>query len=302
MNSTNAAVNGGIDVSAEDINAKGGIEISPGLLFPLVGQRLLGMMLAILGLLMVFNRDFSPSWQLVPQDAPGRQFIAILIGAMFCVGGIGLQFNKTARAAAWLLAGTLLLGLSTFSPRILERRLQYMPWLQIGEQSILVMAVSLIAANYSSRWQQIRARRLRLLCIGIGICELPLGLSHLVAIDGAASMVPAWLPPGQVEWVVLTAIFHFAAAIALISGERAVLAARGLVVMFAGFSILVWIPRTIASPENWQINAVHLLSWSLTAAVWILADALSAQRASQQSQSAPSSEPSRVGAAVAQNE
>jgi hypothetical protein len=268
-------------VTVENAHANGVADSKRDPVRPIFGQRLLGATLTILGVLIALNRDFSPSWELVPQDLPGRQVLALIIGTLFCLGGLGLQANKTARSAGFLLAGLLLLGIFSFSPRILERRVEYMPWLKLAEQAMLVMAVGIVAAIYSPRWREVRERRLRLLCIGFGICELPIGLSHLVALDGVAQAVPAWLPPGQVEWAVLTAICHFAAAIALISGERALPAVRALVVMFAGITVLVWIPRTLAAPDNWQINAVHVLSWALTAAVWILAETLAAQRVFQ---------------------
>ncbi len=252
-----------------------------------IGRHLLGAMLAILGALMVANHGFSQSWQLVPDDMPGRTLLAVLLGAWLLFAGLGLQLQRFARAAGLMAAGALLVGFFTFIPLIPARGLTYSPWLHLSEQAIMAIGAFLVAAQVGAGWERAGPRFLRLACIGLGLCELALAFTHLAALKDTASLVPAWLPPGQRTWAILTGIFHFAAAIALISGERALLAARALVVMFAGFSLLVWGPIVFADPGNWQMLAVAALSWAMTGAVWILADALAQESDARRATSSP---------------
>ena len=237
------------------------------------GRHLLGAMLALLGVLMLIHRQFSPSWQLVPDDLPAQSQLAMLLGAWLLVAGVALQLQRFARVAGTLAALALMVGFVSFVPLIPGEGLTYNPWLHLAEQAMMVMGAGLVAAQARPGWEGVRARRLRLTCIRFGICELALALTHVAALDGTANLVPDWLPPGQREWAVLTAIFHFAAAIALISGEHALAAARALVVMFAGFSLLVW-GRIVLLDPSWQMFAIFALSWAMTGAVWVLADAL----------------------------
>lgn len=243
-----------------------------------IGRHVLGAMLAILGVMMTANREFSPSWQLAPSHLPARSVLAVVLGAWLVVAGTGLQVRKAARAAGMMAAGALVLGMLSYLPLVPARGLTYEPWLHLGEQAMMAMAAGLVAARFTPGWARARARRLRLACIGFGLCELSLAVTHIDALEGTANLVPAWLPPGQAAWAILTAIFHLAAGVALISGERALLATRALAAMFAGFSLLVWAPRTLASPGDWQLLAVNLLSWALTAAVWVLGEALAEER------------------------
>ena len=242
-----------------------------------MGRHLLGAMLALLGVLMIANRQFSASWQLVPDDLPGRPLLAALLGAWLLAAGLALQPQRFARVAGVMAAIALLVGFVSFVPLIAQQGLTYNPWLHLSEQAIMAMGAGLVAARAGPAWNRTGARRLRLACIGLGICELALALTHVAALDGTARLVPDWLPPGQREWAILTAIFHFAAAIALISGEHALAAARALVVMFAGFSLLVW-GRIVLLDPSWQMFAIFALSWAMTGAVWVLADALAEER------------------------
>ena len=262
-----------------------------------IGRHLLGAMLALLGVLMIANRQFSASWQLVPEDLPARPLLAALLGAWLLVAGLALQLQRFARVAGVMAAIALLVGFVSFVPLIAERGLTYNPWLHLSEQAIMAMGAGLVAARAGPAWNRTGARRLRLACIGLGICELALAFTHLAALDGTARLVPDWIPPGPYAWAVLTAIFHFAAAIALISGECALLAARALVVMFAGFSLLVW-GRIVLLDPGWQMFAIFALSWAMTGAVWVLADALARERRARrggESALAPDSAPAGAG-------
>ena len=79
-------------------------------------------------------------------------------------------------------------------------------------------------------------------------------------------------------WAIVTTIAFALAAIALLSGRSALLAARSTTVMLIGFGLLVWLPAPFADPHkmiNWAGNAQNL---AITGAAWIVADFLSQER------------------------
>jgi uncharacterized membrane protein YphA (DoxX/SURF4 family) len=79
-------------------------------------------------------------------------------------------------------------------------------------------------------------------------------------------------------WAIVTTIAFAFAAIALLSGRSALLAARSTTAMLIGFGLLVWLPAPFADPHkmiNWAGNAQNL---AITGAAWIVADFLSQER------------------------
>ena len=107
---------------------------------------------------------------------------------------------------------------------------------------------------------------------GIGL--LVFGVSEFVYAKFTASMVPGWLPPSQLFWTYATGTAQIAAGLAIVSGVRARLAAILLTAMYVSFSLVVHLPRLIASPAShgsWAENGVNLI---LAGAAWGLADAL----------------------------
>jgi uncharacterized membrane protein YphA (DoxX/SURF4 family) len=79
-------------------------------------------------------------------------------------------------------------------------------------------------------------------------------------------------------WAIVTTIALALAAIALLSGRSALLAARLLTVMLIGFGLLVWLPAPFVDPHkiiSWAGNAQNL---GITGAAWIVAGFLSQKR------------------------
>ena len=79
-------------------------------------------------------------------------------------------------------------------------------------------------------------------------------------------------------WAIVTTIAFALAAIALLFGRSALLAARSTTVMLIGFGLLVWLPAPFADPHkmiNWAGNAQNL---AITGAAWIVADFLIQER------------------------
>ncbi|HXX99360.1 MAG TPA: hypothetical protein VEI54_00475 [Candidatus Limnocylindrales bacterium] len=78
-------------------------------------------------------------------------------------------------------------------------------------------------------------------------------------------------------WAAAAPIAFALAAIALLSGQWALLASRLTTKMIAGFGLLVWLPAPFADPHriiNWGGNAQNT---AILGATWIVTDYLSQQ-------------------------
>jgi hypothetical protein len=77
-------------------------------------------------------------------------------------------------------------------------------------------------------------------------------------------------------WAYATTLGFFAAAVAILTGIRAPLAARLLTAEIVIFELLVWIPNLYTGPRkhfNWAGNAICL---ALAGASWVVSDSISA--------------------------
>jgi len=251
----------------------------------------LGASAVALGVLGLVTGDFASTWHPVPPELPFRQAAALAAAVLFLAFGFGLQFDRTRRAAGLGLALLFTVFVMLWARRVAAFPTMTGTWLGAAEQA----AVAIGAVAASGAWLS----RTVFLRIGFGACQLVFGLAHLVLLKETASMTPAWLPPGPTAWAVITGLLHVAGGLALLSGLRAVLAARLLAAMFVGFGALVWAPMLLAKPEDamtWGGNAINL---ALIGAVWALADRLAANRSSAPGESARAVPPGIDSAAPA---
>jgi uncharacterized membrane protein YphA (DoxX/SURF4 family) len=228
-----------------------------------------------LGLIGLVWADFALVWQPVPAGLPARAFLACVFAAALSVGGLALNWPRTAaRGAALLCALFALVVVLLHVPKAFAHPLVFASWNGVAEQLVLTCAGLLAYALIKGS----AAPRGPLLCrLGqraFGVCLIVFGLAHFFYLKFTAGMVPAWLPPAQTFWAAVTGIAHLLAGVAVLSGVRARLAAMLLTVMFAIFGLLVHAPLLFQDPHshlNWVMNAQNL---ALTGAAWVLADSL----------------------------
>jgi uncharacterized membrane protein YphA (DoxX/SURF4 family) len=148
-------------------------------------------------------------------------------------------------------------------------------WNGAFEQLALVAAALTDLATLATAGDRDATRLRRVARVLFGVCLLSFGATHFDALQATADMVPTWLPPSPRFWAAATGVFHIAAGLAILSGVRAVLAARLFTAMLAGFGALVWAPRLVANPHAHTVWAGNAINFALVGAAWLMADAIS---------------------------
>ena len=115
----------------------------------------------------------------------------------------------------------------------------------------------------------------------LGLCNGSYAVEQVEFLARTASLVPKWIPPGGTFWANATAVAFALAALSLVTGYKALLASRLLTLMFAIFTVVVWIPILIADPRTHSNWSEGLETFAITGAVWIAADFLASQASSR---------------------
>jgi uncharacterized membrane protein YphA (DoxX/SURF4 family) len=190
------------------------------------------------------------------------------------LGGIALQWRRSARWGAVVLGLVYLFFAWRWVPRIVAEPTIYDRWGNLFEQLSLVAAALIVYASAAPG--SLRSSTVWL--IGrylFAVCVVSFTLEQSVYLSGTAGLVPKWLPPGPMFWAVTTTSALALAAVSLLSGRLVIPASRLLTAMFVIFGLLVWLPRVLSDPHdhtNWGGNAQNL---AITGAAWIVADLLS---------------------------
>lgn len=236
-----------------------------------LGRHVYGLAALLFGIVGLSFQDFGSVWQPINTDIPGYVAFACLAALAFTIAGLALQTRKLARLGAALAGALYLVFAVRWGARVIGLPQIFAVWLGVAEQMAMVIAALVLLATMRARPN---LRAVTLARLAFGICLVVFGAAHLIYVGETAAMTPTWLPPGTRFWALATGMFHIAAGLGLLSGIRVVLAARLATLMFAGFGVLVWLPRLLADPHShlaWCGNAQNL---ALTGSVWVMADVL----------------------------
>ena len=235
-----------------------------------LGRHVYGLAAIIFGIVTLGWRDFT-TWQ---QNISRGVIVVYLVAALELVGGVAIQWPKTARAGAAALAIIYTVFALSWVPRIVKEPLVYDRWGNFFEQLSIVSGAMIVFA-WTSRDDSGRPAKIsRMGYLFFGICVISFTLEQLFYLSATASFVPKWIPPGQMFWAITTTVAFALAAIALLSGHAALLASRLLTLMLIGFALLVWLPTLFADAHklfSWAGNAQNL---AITGAAWVVADFL----------------------------
>lgn len=226
-----------------------------------------------LGVLGLVSGDFAATWQNVGPHVPLRLPLAYLTAAVELAGGIALLLPRAARAGALALTVVYSVFTLLWVPKAFVNLGNYDPIGNVFEEFALVAAGLVLCAAFAPA-ASFFARHRRFFPLLFGISPISFGIVHIVDMPGLLGYIPAWLPPSQMFWAYATTLGFFAAAVAILTGILAPLAARLLTAEIVVFELLIWIPVLDKAPHNHFSWAANGISLALSGAAWVVADAL----------------------------
>ena len=234
------------------------------------GRHAYGAAAIIYGALALHWNDVNTWPQLAAlAKAPYHGPVAYIVAAILIVGGLAIQWRRTAQLGAVVLGVFYLVVAVLCIPGIVAAPLVYNNWGNFFEQ-FSIASGALIA--YASLASGRLASTARAASIFFGICVVSFALEQAFYLNATAGFVPKWIPPGQMFWAIATTIAFALAAIAILSGRRVLLASRLLTAMLVVFGLLVWLPALLGNPHshfNWAESTENL---AIAAVAWILGD------------------------------
>jgi len=239
------------------------------------GRHAYGVAAILFGAATMFWHDLN-DWQQIKAlgNVPFRESVVFVAAAAALAGGFAIQWRRSAQLGA-LVLGVLYLFLALFwIPPIIHAPLMYDRWGNFFEPFSIFSGALIVYASLASSeplWAT-RAARIGRIFFGIGVVSFMLYQAFYLHVT--ADLVPKWVPAGQMFWAITTTIAFALAAIAILSGRRALLASRLLTAMLLLFGFLIWLPALFAEPRshfNWSENDETL---AIAAVSWILADYL----------------------------
>jgi len=242
-----------------------------------------------LGLLGLVSGDFAAGWQNVGPNVPLRVPLAYLTGVIELAGGIALLLPRTARAGALTLTIVYSVFTLIWVPKAFVNLGNYDPIGNVFEEFSLVAAGLVLCAIFSPAGSFL-ARQRPFFVLLFGVCPISFGIVHIIDMPGLLGWIPGWLPPTKMFWAYATTMGFFGAAVAILPGIWAPLAARLLTAEIVIFELMVWIPNLSGGPNNhfnWAGNAICI---ALAGAAWVVSDSISAA-ANQQARLSRNSAP-----------
>jgi uncharacterized membrane protein YphA (DoxX/SURF4 family) len=206
---------------------------------------------------------------------PHHGLLTYLLAIMEIVGGLAILWPRTTRAGAVAVGATyLIFALLGGVPLILQHPLVYAGYGNIFYPLSLAAGAVILYAR-ADRTASSGGRLTQIGYYGFGISVVSFTLEHVFYFHETAILVPKWLPPGQIFWAIATTIGFGLAAIALLTGYLARLAAQLTTVMILGFLLLTWLPTLLADVHNFWSWSESLETLAIAGSAWIVADLLS---------------------------
>jgi uncharacterized membrane protein len=230
-----------------------------------------------LGVLALVFGDFAEIGQTVPASVPGRTGFVYASGIIMVLGGVGLLWSRTIALSVRILLPFLIIGFLVQAPTLVMPPFVEVNWESIGEVATMVGGIWVLFATRSGLGEGSRFafatgdKGLRIARIFFGAALLPIGISHFAYLQNTVSLVPAWLP-FRTGWAYLGGAGHFAAGLGVLFSVVPRLAAAMEAGMLAIFTLLVWIPRIVATPAGGRgLWTEFVVSCTVTGAAWLVA-------------------------------
>ena len=238
-----------------------------------LGRILFAVSFAILGALSIGIHGFALTFPMVPKWIAWHDALSTLFGAILLVGGVGLLVPRAARISALLLAGSLLLRLLWIKlPHVAAHPLVEVVWEDMSENLIFVAGGwTIFSLLPREGGPLVRLGNVRVGQILFALALPAIGLSHMFYLAQTAPLIPAWIP-FHVPLAYFTGAAYIAAAVAILSGVLARLAATLTAVMVSLFTLIVWVPIIMAAPSNLGDWSEFWVSAAISGSAWAVAE------------------------------
>jgi uncharacterized membrane protein YphA (DoxX/SURF4 family) len=211
-------------------------------------------------------------------DTTHLEILSYIVAVVLILGGAAVLWSRTARTGAIALGAIYSIFTLLTMPFIFRHPLVYNEYGNFFEQLSFVSGALILYACSNPRTDARSARLAQIGYYSFGVCVLSFGLEQLFYLANTASLVPTWIPPGQMFWAIATTVAFGLAAIALITGFMARLGSRLLAAMLAGFGLIVWVPLLVADPHSLDNWSEGIETFGIAAAAWIVAVYFSQRR------------------------
>jgi hypothetical protein len=211
-------------------------------------------------------------------NGPHHQALTGILAIVEIAGGVAVQWPRTARAGALALGAIYVIFALLALPSIVAHPLVYNGFGNFFEQFSLASGAAILYACSGPIASARTTRLARIAYYAFGVCVVSFALEQLFYLAATSSLVPKWIPPGQMFWAVTTTVAFALAAIAMLAGIAALLAARLTTAMLLGFGLLVWVPALFAVPHSFENWSEGLETLAIAASAWIVADYLVQRR------------------------
>ena len=236
-----------------------------------------------LGVLALVYGDFAMGWQPVAAWVPGRTALAYGSGVLMLVCGAGLLLRASVAWAVRILFPYLVVWTLLKVPALFVAPLVEGVWLGLGELVVLLCGGWILFARFGELHEVVwlkwfaSERSARAAQIAMGIWLVPIGLSHFFYTQATVDLIPKWMPfPTYFAW--LTGAGHIAAGLALTFSVWPAIAAMAEAGMLTVITLLVWAPAIAAAPKGRLPWTAFFISWTISAAVWVMAQEIAARK------------------------
>lgn len=208
-----------------------------------------------LGALGLIYGDFASVWQPVAAWIPGRTGLAYVVAALECLVACGLVFQSTSRYAVRILfPGVILWQLLRVPELILGGRHEgaYLGW---GETALLLAGGWTLFARLADLRDDSplaflqSEKSVRLARMYLGLCIIPIGLSHIVYMDPTVHLIPMWLP-NRPFFAWLTGLGQIASGLGMLFNVLPRVAAYAESAQLWIYTLLIWVPCVLFGPNT----------------------------------------------------
>lgn len=240
-----------------------------------LGRHIYGLGAIAYGVIAFTMHDLY-NWYQLPalENILHGEILAYIAGVILILGGITIQWKKTMQLGALILGSISLLFSLLWLTLVIEEPLSFAGWGNFFEHFSLVSGALIIYASTITNNLEYAARISKMGYIIFGISVISFALYQLFYLPYTASLVPKWVPPGQMFWAITTTIAFALAAFAILSGRSALLASRLLTVMLFLFGLMVFTPGSFVDPYNLSNWTEIVSNLSIMGAAWIVVDYL----------------------------